>query len=186
MKIGYVRVSTQQQNTQRQEDIMGALGVDKVYIDKVSGKDAGRPSLREMMAFVREGDTVVVESISRFARNTMDLLSLVDELNSKKVMFISQKEKIDTETPAGQFMLAVFGALAQLERESILQRQREGIEIAKREGKYKGRALKKLDNLDGVMGLYCNGEISAAEASRRLNISRSTFYRRLDRYREAE
>ena len=116
MKIGYVRVSTKEQNTIRQEELMKALGADKVYIDRMSGKDMERPELQRMMAYVREGDLVVTESISRFARNTKDLLGLVEQLHKKKVRFVSQKESIDTETPAGKFMLTVFGAVAELVR----------------------------------------------------------------------
>ena len=133
-KIGYIRVSTNEQNTARQEEIMKTLGVDKVYIDRMSGKNTDRPALQKMMDYVREGDSVIVESISRFARNTKDLLELTEELNSKQVQFISQKESIDTDTPAGKFMLTIFGAVAELEREYIRQRQREGIEIAKEKG----------------------------------------------------
>ena len=138
MKIGYIRISTTDQNTARQELLMEQLGVDKVYIDRMSGKNTNRPELQKMMEYVRRGDTVVVESISRFARNTRDLLELVEKLTAKGVEFISKKEAIDTTTPTGKFMLTVFGAVAELEREYILQRQREGIAIAKANGIYKG------------------------------------------------
>ena len=134
MKVGYIRVSTEGQNIARQEVLMQDLGVDKIFVDKASGKNRERPQLRAMMNFVREGDVVIVESISRFARNTKDLLELVEELQSRQVIFISKKEAIDTNTPTGQFMLTVFGAVATLEREYILSRQSEGIAIAKAEG----------------------------------------------------
>ena len=124
MKIGYIRVSTQEQNTLRQELILAELGVEELFIDKSSGKNAKRPELQRMMDYVRQGDTVVVESISRFARNTRDLLELVEKLTEKQVEFISKKEAIDTSTPTGKFMLTVFGAVAELEREYILQRQK--------------------------------------------------------------
>ena len=139
MKIGYIRVSTEEQNTVRQEVLMEELGVDEIYINKTSGKSSERPQLKKMMQFVRRGDVVIVESISRFARNTKDLLNLIEDLSVKDVTFISKKEAIDTTTPSGKFMLTIFGAVAELEREYILQRQREGIEIAKKQGKYKGR-----------------------------------------------
>ena len=113
MKIGYIRVSTQEQNTMRQE--------------------------------------VLVESISRFARNTKDLLELVEQLTAKGVEFISQKESIDTSTPTGKFMLTIFGAVAELEREYILQRQREGIAIAKEQGKYTGRKPVEHPNFSRVV-----------------------------------
>lgn len=182
MKVGYVRVSTKEQNTVRQEEIMKSLEVDKIYIDRLSGKNTDRPALLEMLRFVREGDTVVVESISRFARNTKDLLELTEQLNNKQVQFISQKEKIDTDTPAGKFMLTIFGAVAELEREYIRQRQREGIEIAKENGKYKGRPEKQLDNFPAVYVQWKKREITAKSASEQLGISRSTFYRKVSEH----
>ena len=139
MKIGYVRVSTEEQNTARQEIMLRELGVDELFIEKASGKNADRPELCRMMEYVRRGDTVIVESISRFARNTRDLLDLVERLTEKQVEFVSRKEAIDTTTPTGKFMLTVFAAVAELEREYILQRQREGIAIARAQGKYRGR-----------------------------------------------
>ena len=112
MKIGYVRVSTQEQNTIRQEVMLRELGVDEIFIDKASGKSTDRSELRRMMEYVRKGDTVIVESISRFARNTRDLLELVEQLTAKEVEFVSKKEAIDTTTPTGKFMLTVFAAVA--------------------------------------------------------------------------
>ena len=114
MKVGYVRVSTQGQNTARQEVLMQELGVEKVFLDKQSGKDTSRPELKKMMEFVREGDVVIVESISRFARCTRDLLELVEQLSGKGVAFVSKKEALDTSTPSGRFVLTIFGAIAQL------------------------------------------------------------------------
>lgn len=178
-RIGYIRVSTEDQNTARQEIQMQDL--DKLYIEKVSGKSTQRPELKKMMDYIREGDTVVVESISRFARNTKDLLSLVEELTQKGVAFVSLKESIDTATPQGQFMLTVFGAMAQLERDCILQRQREGIAIAKAEGKYKGRQPIAVDEetFKRECSLWRSGQITATEAMKRLNLKPNTFYRRV-------
>lgn len=169
MKIGYIRVSTQAQNTMRQEVLMRELGVDEVYIDRLSGKNTDRPELKKMMDYVRKGDTVIVESISRFARNTRDLLVLIEKLTEKGVEFVSRKEAIDTTTPTGKFMLTVFGAVAELEREYILQRQREGIAIAKAQGKYTGRKSIERSNFDAVEKLWRAGTISAAEAMHRLD-----------------
>lgn len=178
MKIGYIRVSTQEQNTMRQEVLMQELGVDEVYIDRLSGKNTDRPELKKMMDYVRKGDTVIVESISRFARNTRDLLELIEKLSEKGVEFVSRKEAIDTTTPTGKFMLTVFGAVAELEREYILQRQREGIAIAKAEGKYRGRKPIERSNFDAVEKLWRAGTISTEEAMR-LDMSRSIFYRKV-------
>lgn len=185
MKLGYVRVSTEEQNTARQEVLMEQLGVDRVYIDKISGKNTDRPELTKLMNYVREGDIVIVESISRFARNTRDLLELIEQLNNKNVQFVSQKENIDTHTPTGIFMLTVFGAVAELEREYIRQRQREGIDIAKAEGKYKGRPQIRLDDFESVYLKWKSNTITAVKASKLLKISRSSFYRKVKEY-EAE
>lgn len=179
MKIGYIRVSTQEQNTLRQEVLMETLGVDALYLDRTSGKDTNRPELKKMLDYVRKGDTVVVESISRFARNTRDLLDLVEQLATKEVEFVSQKEAIDTATPTGKFMLTVFGAVAELEREYILQRQREGIEIAKAQGRYKGRKPISSPDFDKITAQWQRGELTAVQAMRRLGMSKSTFYRRV-------
>ena len=179
MKVGYIRISTAEQNTARQEVLMNSLGVEQVYIDKMSGKNTDRPQLRKMMSFVREGDTVIVESISRFARNTRDLLDLVEQLTKKKVEFVSKKEAIDTTTPTGKFMLTIFGAVAELEREYILQRQREGIAIAKENGIYKGRIAKSCPKFEAVVSQWKSGRISAVEAMKQLGMKKTTFYRRV-------
>lgn len=179
MKIGYVRVSTVEQNSARQEVLMQELGVDQVYIDRMSGKSMDRPELKRMMSFVREGDMVVVESISRFARNTRDLLELVEQLTAKRVDFVSKKEAIDTTTPSGKFMLTIFGAVAELEREYILQRQREGIAIAKTNGVYKGRKPIERPNFRQVVVKWKAGDITAVEAMKRLDMKPSTFYRKV-------
>lgn len=184
MLIGYVRVSTSDQNTARQEELMKELNVDKLFIDKVSGKDTKRKGLNELLEFVREGDTVVVESISRFARNTKDFLTLIEILNDNGVAFISKKEAFDTSTPNGKFVVTVFAALAELEREIMLQRQREGIEIAKREGKYTGRKRIDCPAFPHVYRQWKDEKITAVAAMKMLGISRATFYRRVNEIEE--
>lgn len=184
MKVGYVRVSTREQNTVRQDELMKQLGVEKVYTDRLSGKSADRPELRKMMDFVREGDMVIVESISRFARNTKDLLDLIEALEGKKVQFVSQKERMDTSTPAGKFVVTLFGALAVLEREYILDRQAEGIAIAKAEGRMNGRPKKQIDDFESVYNNVKRGELSATKAAKQLGISRSTWYRKAKEYED--
>lgn len=179
MKIGYVRTSTAEQNTARQEVLMAELGVEQVFIDRVSGKSLDRPELTQMMEYVRRGDTVIVESISRFARNTRDLLELVERLTAKGVEFVSKKEAIDTTTPSGKFMLTIFGAVAELEREYILQRQKEGIAIAKAQGVYKGRKPIQRPEFDQVVSQWRRGNITAREAMKRLDMRPSTFYRKV-------
>ena len=158
---------------------MKDLGVEQVFIDRMSGKTSERPQLKEMMSYIRQGDTVIVESISRFARNTKDLLELIDQLAAKKVVFISQKEAIDTSTPTGKFMLTVFGAVAELEREYILQRQQEGIAVAKTQGKYKGRKPIVHPEFDRVIAQWRHGNLTAVQAMRKLGMSKATFYRKV-------
>lgn len=184
MKVGYVRVSTKEQNTARQDELMKNLGVEKIYSDRLSGKNTQRPELQKMMEFVREGDIVVVESFSRFARNLHDLLDLTETLKNKNVQFISQKESIDTSGPAGRFMLQIFGALAEFERETILERQAEGIAIAKAEGRMTGRPKKAVESFEQVYLDYKAGKFSASEGARKLKISRSTWYRKVKEYEE--
>ena len=181
MKVSYIRCSTIEQNEARQVKMMQEQGAEKLFIDKASGKNTDRAAFKEMMSFVRTGDIVIVESISRIARNTRDLLSIVSELTEKGVEFVSLKESIDTTTPQGRFMLTVFGALAELERESILERQREGIEIAKSDGKYKGR--KPVDVDEKLFRTVCkkwrDGEITATAAMKEVGLKPNTFYRRV-------
>jgi DNA invertase Pin-like site-specific DNA recombinase len=184
MKVGYIRVSTKDQNTARQEVILKDLGVEKVFTEKVSGKltIADRPQLEALMNFVRDGDTVVVESISRYGRNIKHFLELIDMLKEKQVDFVSVKEKLDTSSPSGRFMIVVFAALAELEREYILERQAEGIAVAKAEGRFNGRPLKALEDLDSIYADWKNKNISAAKAAKKLGVARSTFYRRIGKF----
>ena len=184
MKIGYVRVGTEEQNTARQEIMLRELGVDELFVDRASGKNADRPELNRMMNFVRRGDTVIVESISRFARNTRDLLDLVEQLTAKQVEFVSRKEAIDTTTPTGKFMLTVFAAVAELEREYILQRQREGIAIAKQQGKYRGRPPKVYPDFERIAARWQKGEITAVQAMKQLGMSKTRFYERVKRLKK--
>ena len=182
MKVGYVRISTKDQNTARQDVLMEQLGVEKVYTDKVSGKNTDRPELHKMMDFVREGDVVIVESFSRFARNTRDLLDLTATLTEKGVQFVSKKESIDTNTPAGKLMLTFFAALAEFERENLLERQAEGIAIAKAEGRMTGRPQKAVDTFEAVYQEVKAGKMSASQGARELGIARSTWYRKAKKY----
>ncbi len=181
MKLFYCRVSTEQQNEERQIKAAEQLGIDKenIYIDKQSGKNTERKELKRLLAFCRKGDIVYCESISRIARNTKDLLNIVDELQDKEVHFVSLKEQIDTSSPQGKFVLTLFGALAELERDCILERQAEGIEIAKAQGKYKGRQPKKIDQKAFIKMCeeWRKGDRTAVSIQKKFNISAQTFYR---------
>ena len=180
-KIGYIRCSALDQNEARQVEMMKDQNVERVYMDKASGKNTNREQLQAMMDYIIEGDIIITESISRIARNTRDLLSIVSEITEKKAEFISLKENIDTSTPQGRFMLTVFAAMAELERESILERQREGIAIAKAEGKYTGRQPIEIDEerFKTVCKRWRAGEITARSAMNELDVKPNTFYRRV-------
>lgn len=185
MKIGYVRVSTEEQNEARQVEALQKLGVQKIYIEKKSGKNLDRPVLQEMLDFIREGDTVYVHDLSRISRSLTDLLNLVELLQKKKVHFISNKEQVDTTTPTGRLFLSIVGAINEFERTNLLERQREGIAIAKRVGKYKGRKVRTLDNVAELYNMWIRREKSKAEIARDYKISRPTLDRLFKEYEKS-
>ena len=180
MEVGYCRVSTQEQNEARQIKAFEERGIKKVFIDKQSGKETNRPQLQAMINFLREGDIVVVESYSRLSRSTVDLLRLVDQFKAKGVKFISLKEQIDTTTPAGEFMMKVFASLADFERQQLLQRQFEGIKLAKEQGKYKGKPKMKIDEaaFRAECAKWLEGKQTATVTMKQLGLKANTFYRR--------
>ncbi|UZW14347.1 recombinase family protein [Clostridium pasteurianum] len=184
----YIRVSSKDQNTIRQEVKAKEHNIPShnVYIEKVSGKNTtDRPVLANLMATLKSGDKLIVDSISRFARNTKDLLNLVEQLNNKGVIFVSLKEAIDTTTPTGMFMLTVFGAVAQLERDYIKDRQAEGIEIAKQEGKFKGRkAIEYPKQWDKYYKMMKQGQIKGVDVMKILGLKKTTFYKLIKNYEE--
>lgn len=175
--IAYVRVSTVEQNEQRQIEALEKHNIDKWYTEKVSAKDMNRPELQKMLDYVRENDTIYVHDFSRLARSTKDLLDIIEFLNGKKVHFVSNKEQLDTSTPQGKLMITMIGAIAEFEREQILERQREGIAIAKRAGKYKGRQVKRIDDqkFQECYNQYMKRIISKTQLAKELEISRPTL-----------
>lgn len=184
MKVGYIRVSTVEQNEARQVELMKKLEVEKMFQDKQSGKNTERQGLKDLLEFVREGDTVYIESFSRLARSTKDLLELVEIFKVKNVHLVSSKENIDTSTPTGKLMLTMMGAIAEFERECLLERQREGIAIAKNEGKYKGRKkIKYPENWKEIYSKWEKREFTGNEAMEKLNLKRNTFYKLVKEYK---
>jgi len=182
----YIRVSSIEQHTDRQLIAMQGLNIpdENIFIDKLSGKDIKRPELQRLLSTVKKGDSITVESISRFARNTRDLLSLIDKLNEKGVEFISLKEHIDTTTSTGKFMLTILGAVAELEREYILQRQAEGIAAAKLRDVRFGRPPKEPpENFGELVKKWEKKQISTADILRLCKMSRSTFYTKQREYK---
>lgn len=184
-KIGYIRVSSIGQETARQDHLMKELGVEKVFSEKLSGKTADRSELQKMLQYVREDDILYVESISRLSRSIRDLLKIVDTLQNKGVKLVSCKESLDTGTPQGRFVLSIFAALAELEREQTLQRQKEGINIAKAAGVYKGKQFRTIDTeqFQKLYKKWTEKEITAAEFGRRAGLPSSSLYRRIKHYK---
>lgn len=177
MKVAYIRVSTVEQNLARQEEALAKYDIEKTFEEKISGKNTNRPKLQEMLDFVREGDTVYVHDLSRLARSTKDLLEIVETLNNKGVALVSNKENIDTNTPTGKLMLTMIGAIAEFERQNLLERQREGIAIAKRNGVYKGRKPIEVNEVLWKVNYerYLKRELNKSQLAKVLDISRPTL-----------
>ena len=175
MRLAYIRVSTVEQNEARQVEAMEKYDIEKWFIEKVSAKDTNRPKLQELLAFAREGDTVHVHDLSRLARSTKDLLEIVETFNRKGIRLVSNKENVDSSTPTGKLMLTMIGAIAEFERQNLLDRQREGIAIAKREGKYIGGRRKTVHGFEEAYARYASREISKSALAMELHISRPTL-----------
>ena len=185
MNIAYVRVSTVEQNEARQVEALSKCSIDKWYTEKVSAKDTNRPQLQAMIEFARENDVIYIHDFSRLARSTKDLLDLVEKMKEKGIHLVSNKEQIDTSTPTGKLMLTMIGAINEFERMNLLERQREGIAIAKAKGQYKGR--KKIDfpkNWDDVYNKWKCREITGTAAMDELNLKRNTFYGLVKKYQD--
>jgi DNA invertase Pin-like site-specific DNA recombinase len=182
MIYGYARVSTKDQNLERQISSLENQGCEVIFKDKMTGSKRNRPELDKLLEIVQEGDTVIVHELSRFSRSTKDLLSLVSLLSEKGVGFKSVKESwINTaeDSAVGQLMLTIFSGIAEFERKQINERINEGLEIAKSKGRVGGRPRKTGDNMHYAIQLYKEGEKSISEICRITKVSRPTFYRRL-------
>lgn len=175
--VAYIRVSTEEQNYESQMEAMKDLEFAKIFTEKRSAKDTNRPELQNMLDYVREGDTVYIKDFSRLARSTKDLLNIIDILETKKVKLISIKEKLDTSTPAGKLMVTMLGAIYEFERANLLERQKDGIAVAKKEGRYKGRKkIQKPDNWQEVYSDWSCRKITAKKACELLKLKTNTFY----------
>lgn len=183
--VGYVRVSTADQNEARQVEALKKHNIEKWFTEKVSGKDTNRPQLQLMLDYVREGDTVYIHDFSRLARSTKDLLEIVETLNKKGVHLVSNKENIDSSTPTGKLMLTMIGAIAEFERQNLLERQKEGIAVQKEldksrkpeDKKYKGRKAVVIDEeqFEKEYSRYQKREINKTELAKILEVSRPTL-----------
>ena len=175
-KLGYVRVSTVEQNEARQVEALEKAGVERWYIEKISGKNMERPELQKLLDYAREGDTVLIHDLSRISRNLADLLALMKDFDQRGITLVSLHESIDTGTPLGKLTLSIIN---EFERANLLERQREGIAIAKRAGKYKGRKRAVLEDMEGVYHDYVTRRRSKAQLAREHGVSRPTLDRLL-------
>lgn len=179
MRVGYIRVSTEHQNTDRQEDSLEAMNVEQLFIEKVSGKDRKRPELKKMLDFVQDGDVVVVHELSRLGRSVTDLYDIAKELKEKGVGLESLKENIDLSCATGNLTFGILAVMAQFERELLLERQREGIAAARARGKTWGAKKQYGTDLrlahDTFLAYY-RKKISYTEATERLGMKKGTFY----------
>lgn len=182
MQLAYIRVSTIEQNEQRQVEAMTRYNIEKWFIEKVSAKDTNRPKLQELLDFAREGDVIHIHDFSRLARSTKDLLDIVEKLTAKGVALVSNKENIDTSTPTGKLMLTMIGAINEFERTNLLERQREGIAIAKRQKKYKGRKAISIPDFEAHYKKYMVRQITKSALAKELKISRPTLDKLIEEY----
>jgi len=176
--IAYIRCSTIDQNEARQVEALKNYSIDKFFTEKASAKDTNRPELKAMLEYIREGDIIYIKDFSRIARSTKDLLEIVDKIHAKGVKLISLKENLDSTTSTGKLMLTMIGAIYEFERSNLLERQAEGIAIAKRQGKFKGRkSINKPDKWEEVYSRYKKRQINAKQAMKELNLKTNTFYK---------
>jgi len=176
-KFGYARVSTEEQSLDRQTDMLTSYGVDKIYSEKITGTKRDRPELQKMLDRISEGDTVVIESLSRLGRSTKNLIELMELFNEKGVNLVSLKECIDTTTPTGKLLFTLISAISQFERDCLAERTKEGLSAARARGRKGGRPAIAADVAAKARRLYNTGEYTVKEISELTGISRSSLYR---------
>ena len=181
-KLGYARVSTTDQNLSRQIDMLNQYGVDKLYTEKMSGTKRDRPELSKLLAHMDEGDTVVIESLSRLGRSTKDLIELVELFQKRGVQLVSLKESIDTNTSTGKLLFTILSALAQFERDVIADRTREGLNAARARGHSGGRPRTDQRKIGQAVKLYEAGKHTLKEIEELTGVKKSTLYRNLKDY----
>ena len=177
--LGYARVSTEQQNLDRQLDMLSKYGVDKLYTEKMTGTKRDRPELNKLLDRMTEGDTVVIESLSRLGRSTKDLIELVDLFDKEGVHLVSLKESIDTSTPAGKLLFTLMSAIAQFERDVIAERTKEGLTAARARGRIGGRPRTDEHKLQQAVKLYNAGQHRISEIEELTGVKKATLYRSL-------
>jgi len=179
MTLGYARVSTDEQNLDRQIDALNKFGVDIIFNEKMSGTKRERPELNKLIERISAGDTVVIESLSRLGRSTKDLLELTELFNSRGVNLVSLKESIDTSTSTGKLLFTLMSALAQFERDLISERTTEGLKSARARGRVGGRPRINDEKIKKAVKLYNTNQYSLKEIEQMTGVRKSTLYRNL-------
>lgn len=181
MRIAYARVSTEAQELHRQVDALERVGYDRLITEKYTGVDKNREGIKQLLATVRKGDTVIVESISRLGRNTLDILTIVKEITDQGATFVSLKENMDTTTPTGEAMFTMLVAIAQLERDLIVQRTKEGLESAKKRGVKLGRPALDEQKIQDALKMYDSGDYTVKEIIRLTGVSQGKLYKEINK-----
>ena len=184
--FGYARVSTGDQNLDRQIDALEKYGVDIIYNEKMTGTKRDRPELAKLLDRMTEGDTVVVESLSRLGRSTKDLIELTELFEKREVHLVSLKESIDTSTSTGKLLFTLMSAIAQFERDVIADRTREGLRSARARGRTGGRPRTDTDAVQKAIKLYRTGQYTIREIEELTGVKKSTLYRRLREMRDTD
>ena len=175
--FGYARVSKDTQNLDRQLDVLKKYGVDHIYNEKMTGTKKDRPELSKMLDRMTEGDTVVIESLSRLGRSTKDLIELTELFHGKGVNLVSLKEAIDTNNSTGKLLFTLMSAIAQFERDTIADRTREGLRSARARGRKGGRPKINTDSIKKAVKLYSTRQYSIQEIEELTGVKKSTLYR---------
>ena len=178
MNIGYARVSTQDQNLNRQIDSLKAAGCERIYQEKITGTIKERPELEKLLDNIRSGDTIVISELTRLSRSTKDLFELVEQIHSNGADIRSLKESwLDTTTPQGKLMFTIFTGISQFERDLISQRTKEGLQSAKSRGRNGGRPVKDKQAIERALKLYNSGEYTIKDIESMSGVSKTTLYR---------
>ena len=180
MKVGYARVSTQEQDAELQIQALEKAGCEKIFSETASGAQRERPALQEALSYLREGDVLVVWKLDRLGRSLRQLIETVEMLSERGIGFISLTESIDATTAGGKMIFSVFGALAEFERDLIKERTAAGLRIARERGVTLGRPkLLSSEDIQAARALKASGDLTGAQIAKRLGVSRATLYREL-------
>ena len=177
MIYGYARVSTADQNLDRQKDALNKYGIDRLYCEKMSGTKKNRPELDAMLCELRDGDTVVIESLSRLGRSVKNLAELIELFNEKNVRLVSLKETIDTTSSTGKLLFSILASLCQFERDVLAERTSEGLAAARARGRVGGRPKTNSKAVEKAVALYNTRQYTISEITSLTSVSRSTLYR---------